>query len=219
MAYFPMFVELDGKECLIIGGGKVALRKAVALLDFKASLTIVASSMIPEFIELEAKHKPYIKLIERDYKEEDLQEAFLVIAATDDKELNRRISLACKTKGIPVNVVDVKEECSFIFPAYVRKQSITVGITSSGNSPVLTQQIKKTVEKNLPDYMGLLADKMGDARKLVKSEFHTERERKQVYIRMAEVGEKKKGNLTEEDICVIMKEMKKELHQDCSDIK
>ena len=219
MAYFPMFVELRGKKCLIIGGGKVALRKAVALLDFEAGLTIVASRIIPEFIELEANHRPLVEIIERDYKEEDLQEAFLVIAATDDKELNRRISVDCKTKGIPVNVVDVKEECSFIFPAYVRKKSITVGITSSGNSPVLTQQIKKTVEKNLPDYIGLLSDKMGNARKLVKSEFHTERERKQVYIRMAEIGEKKKGNLTEEDIYDIMEEMKKELHQDGSDIK
>lgn len=218
MAYFPMFVELNGKKCLIIGGGKVALRKAVALLDFEASLTVVADRIIPEFRELEASHKPFVELIGRAYKEEDLQEAFLVIAATDDKELNRRISADCKAKGIPVNVVDVKEECSFIFPAYVRKKSITVGITSSGNSPVLTQQIKKTVEKHLPDYIGLLSDKMGNARKLVKSEFHTERERKQVYIRMAEIGEKKEGNLTEEDICDIIEEMKKELHQDSSGI-
>jgi hypothetical protein len=75
------------------------------------------------------------------------------------------------------------------------------------------------VEKNLPDYIGLLSDKMGNARKLVKSEFRTEWERKQVYIRMAEIGEKKKGNLTEKDIYDIIEEMKKELHQDSSDIK
>lgn len=212
MAYFPMFVELQDKSCLIVGGGKVAYRKAVALLDFEANITVIADSIIQEFFDLKTSHPPFVEIIRKKYNEdEDLQNAFLVIAATDDKELNRRISIACKTKGIPVNVVDVKEECSFIFPAYVRRNSITVGITSSGNSPVLTQKIKKKVEKHLPAYIGNLSDIMGTVRKQVKSEFCTERERKSVYTRIAEAGEIKEGNLTEEDLQTIIEEMKKEL--------
>lgn len=137
MAYFPMFVNLMDQECLVCGGGKVALRKVEVLLDFGARVTVVA----PEICE-EIQDIAQIKLLWRYPEESDLDGIALLIAATSDKEANHHLAQMAKAKGIPVNAVDQTEDCTFIFPSYIKEQNLVAAFSSGGNSPVMTQYLK-----------------------------------------------------------------------------
>ncbi len=204
MAYFPMFVELNNKLCIVIGGGRVAYRKIRALLDFEAKVIAIA----PEFCESILTLENQIITKYKSYDTSDIKEADLVIAATSDPDLNKRISRECMEHKIPVNVVDVKEECSFIFPAYVKKGALTVGVTSSGKSPVISQKIKKKINEIIPDYMEELVEILGEAREEVKLSFDREEKRKKVFKQLVELGCLKQGKLTETDIREIIQREK-----------
>ncbi len=204
MAYFPMFVDLKDEVCIVIGGGMVAYRKIKALLEFEAEVVVIA----PEFCECVRSLKNKITMINKSYETTDIKAAFTVIAATDDIYLNTRISKECRELKIPVNVVDKKEECSFIFPAYVKKGAITVGVTSSGKSPIISQRIKNKIKEVIPDYMEELVEILGDIRDEVQLSFEQEEERKQVYKQLVELGCLKQGKLTKTDIQDIIKKIK-----------
>ena len=110
MAYFPMFVDLTGKNVLVIGGGAVALRKCEKLLPYGCEITAAAGRFLPGFISL-----PGVKLIFRAVEEGDLEGRDMVIAATDDKSVNRYLAEECRRRRIPVNVVDDEKSCDFLF--------------------------------------------------------------------------------------------------------
>ncbi|WFR59997.1 bifunctional precorrin-2 dehydrogenase/sirohydrochlorin ferrochelatase [Anaerocolumna sp. AGMB13025] len=203
MAYFPMFMDLKNESCVVIGGGLVAYRKVKALLEFEAKVTVIAA----EFCEpLIAEDK--ISRKRKNYETEDLFGAFLVIAATNDLLVNQRISAECRERKIPVNVVDIKEECSFIFPAFVKKGDITVGVTSSGKSPIISQKLKKKINEVIPDYLAELVEHLGSTREAVLSSFEEEEKRKQVFKQLVELGCLKKGKLTDEDVREIIQNEK-----------
>lgn len=152
MAYFPMFVSLEQKPCLVIGGGKVAVRKCRGLLAFGAEVTMVAE----EFAE-EAKG-PYLgrlHRIRRSFRETDLtmQGWAVVIGATNSRSVNHAVAVCCQRAGIPVNIADCQEECSFFFPAYCIEEKITVGISTSGVSPGTASALRKRLEKALPEWL------------------------------------------------------------------
>ena len=156
MAYFPMFVDIKKKKCLIVGGGTVALRKVQVLLDFGADVVVVAPEVIPKI-----KEYP--------------------VAATDDAGLNHEIAEAAQKQKIPVNAVDQQEDCSFIFPSYVREQELVGAFSSGGNSPVLTQYLKKYMAQILTAELGEANAYLGSIRPVVKRELDTEAMRKKVY--------------------------------------
>ena len=145
MPYFPMFVDLKNRPCLIVGGGRIAARKAEKLLPYGPRLTVIAPEICTELDGL-----PGIMLLRRAYEPADLEGMVLVIAATDDAELNHAISTACRTKNIPVNVVDDKEHCSFLFPCLVQKGELSVGISTGGASPSAAIWVKEQVNDVLP---------------------------------------------------------------------
>lgn len=175
MAYFPMFVDIKKKKCLIVGGGTVALRKVQVLLDFGADVVVVA----PEAI---SKIKEYpVTVYQRNFEKEDLQGCELVVAATDDAGLNHEIAEAAQKQKIPVNAVDQQEDCSFIFPSYVREQELVGAFSSGGNSPVLTQYLKKYMAQILTAELGEANAYLGSIRPVVKRELDTEAMRKKVY--------------------------------------
>ena len=176
MAYFPMFIDLKEKECLIIGGGRVAYRKVCVLNDFEAKVTVIASQICDKIRKTES-----VRLIERDYKECDLERQTLVIAATDDPVLNHEIAETCKTKGIPVNAVDQIEDCTFIFPSYIKEQNLVAAFSSSGKSPVITQYLKDETRSVLNEPLGELTELLGSIRAEVKQTVEGEENRKQVY--------------------------------------
>lgn len=148
MSFFPFFQEIAGMRGFIIGGGRVAFRKAEKLLPYGPELVVIAPHILPEF------RKINVVLIERDFQEGDLAKmpAF-VIAASDDKALNERIALLCRELDIPVNVVDQPECCTFLFPALVQRGDLSIGISTSGASPSAAIWLKEEIERLLPVHM------------------------------------------------------------------
>ncbi len=146
MAYFPFFVELEGKNGLVVGGGSVALRKIEKLLPYGARLTVVAPQMRPEI-----ENFPNLKLIRRTFDAEHLKGKDFVIAATSCREVNHQISVLCKERRIPINVVDDGPECSFYFPALVKRGSLSIGISTGGASPAAAAWLRSQIESSLPE--------------------------------------------------------------------
>lgn len=163
MALFPLFVELDGLDILIVGGGQVAKRKALSLAEYGALVRLVA----PKFCaELEEDGR--FRLTRRDFLESDLEGAALVISATGDRELNRCVSLLCRERGLPVNVVDEPADCSFIFPALLRRGALSAGITTGGTSPTAAAWARDRLDEALPQGMESMLDWLGARRGEIK---------------------------------------------------
>lgn len=204
MAYFPMFVQLKNKKCLVIGGGKVALRKVQVLKDFEANVTVIAPEMIEQIRQIDK-----ICRIFRTFMEEDLKEADLVIAATDDQKINRDISKICQDKKIPVNAVDQKEDCSFIFPSYVKEGEVVAAFSSGGQSPVITQYLKEKIKPDLTEELGQIAQILGSLRVIAKSCIATEQQRKAFYKELLQIGLEDIDSLEEQRINEIIQKYTK----------
>lgn len=170
MAYFPMFVDISGRPCLIVGGGRVAARKFGVLMDFGADITVVAEE-ICEDIRRQAAGYGRARLLTREYRKEDCTDMILVIAATDDEAINHRIALDARELGIPVNAVDQPPDCSFIFPSYLRQEDLVAAFSSGGSSPVMTQYLKNRENDILTPYLGHVNAYLGGIRKYVKERF------------------------------------------------
>lgn len=180
MSYFPMFINLKDMNCLIVGGGKVALRKVLVLCDFDAAIKVVAEDICEEIREISRTNKN-ITCEKKSFSEQDLEGIQLVVAATDNKELNHHISVICRQKNIYINAVDQIEDCGFIFPSYIKEGDVVGAFSSGGKSPVLTQYLKEAMKNILTPFIGELADFLGDIRGSVKENTETENERKQIY--------------------------------------
>jgi uroporphyrin-III C-methyltransferase/precorrin-2 dehydrogenase/sirohydrochlorin ferrochelatase/precorrin-2 dehydrogenase/sirohydrochlorin ferrochelatase len=183
MSYFPMFIELQNCPCLVVGGGSVALRKVKVLRDFGGAVTVVAPEIQEPIRCLED-----VCCQERSFEETDLENVKLVVAATDDNEQNHRISQMCRTRGIPVNAVDQQEDCDFIFPSYIREGEVVAAFSSGGQSPVVTQYLKRENKPIVTAELGELAAELGKIREEVKSRIAAEEGRKAVYQEILSLG-------------------------------
>lgn len=204
MGFFPFFMDITGKNGVIVGGGKVAARKVEKLLAFEPNLTIIAPR-IEECIrvqkELSRKDTAASLLLqEREFRMEDLSGADFVIAATNDEALNGRISDYCKVKQIPVNVVDDREKCSFFFPALVKDGSLTIGISTDGRSPVAASWVKEEITRMLPSGIGSVVDLMGQIRPYVMKLDVDETVRKNILEKMFLYCIEKDGEVTLEEL-------------------
>lgn len=167
MAYYPILMDLEGRRTLVVGGGAVAERKVLTLLDFGAQVDVVSREISPSLEALFEEGR--IRWLGRDFKDKHLDGAVLVIAATDQAEANRRVSAACHARGIPVNVVDQPEDCSFIVPAVVRRGDLILAVSTSGRSPALARAVRGELEERFgPEYADFLAI-MGSVREYVLS--------------------------------------------------
>jgi siroheme synthase-like protein len=196
MAYFPFFIELKNKKCCIIGGGMVAFRKIEALLEFEADITIISPELCEEILPYENQ----LHIMLKAYDEGDIEDAFLVIAATDDREVNDRVALDCRKRNILVNTVDDIDNCSFLFPAYVKMGDITIGVTTSGKSPVMAGIIKKNIKDVLPDFYEIIVRRLGEYRDYVKKRVPSAEARAGIFQKMASIGIKNKGQLSREEV-------------------
>lgn len=171
MTYFPLFIELEGARCLVVGGGPVALRKAKTLLDYGAQVTAVAPQIQPALAALAG-----VTVCARPFTEADLAGARLVLAATNDRALNARIGRLCREKHIPVNVADSRADSTFLFPSVVRRGPLSVGVTTGGASPTAAQYARRAVEAALPDELGDILTYLADCRARVQRELQGESE-------------------------------------------
>lgn len=151
--FFPIFIDFSNKKVVVIGGGVIASRRVKTLAEFTEHITVVAPEITPALSELHQYGE--IKWLKEHYKIEQLQEADMVIAATNQPELNHQIKKDCQQlelqnkKNILVSVIDDKEQCDFYFPSIVEKEGIVIGINSGGKSPKQTKAIREKIEKLL----------------------------------------------------------------------
>lgn len=175
MAYFPFYIDIENKNILVVGGGTVALRKIEKLLPFKPSITVVSPKISTEILRLN------VNTINREFADGDLENVFCVISATDDEQVNAHIFDLCNAKNILVNTVDDKEKCGFIFPALVQKNSVTVGITTSGKSPIYAKYLKEQFLNMLENTNSDAAETLWQYREYIKENTADEELRKKVF--------------------------------------
>ncbi|MFI5306647.1 MAG: NAD(P)-dependent oxidoreductase [Polyangiales bacterium] len=166
MDYLPIFIDLRGRACLVVGGGPVALRKLELLLRAGAAPRVVALRVCAPLAALARRKR--IAVARRAYGKRDLSGAHLVIAATDDAEVNARVASDAQARAIPVNVVDTPALCSFIMPAIVDRSPLLVAVSTTGASPVLARLTRARLEMALSPRSGKLAEFAGRHRELVK---------------------------------------------------
>lgn len=180
MGYFPFFVDVENQNCLVVGGGVVALRKIEKLLPFNPKITVVSPKVHKEILSIEN-----INIIKRKFDFNDLKEKSFVITATDDKVLNKEIYNSCKENNIPVNTVDDKDNCSFIFPALARNNGVTVAISTSGKSPLYAKYLRKKIENLIQDSESIV-DNLSKYREKIKNEISLEENRKLAFEKLLE---------------------------------
>lgn len=194
MAYFPFMVDIKGKQCLVAGGGGIALHKVRILLGFEAHIKVVAPEICEE---LKALRGESLELQEREFFDGDVEDVDFVIAATDEEALNYHISDLCRQRRIPVNAVDRKEACSFIFPALIQDKDLLVAISSGGQSPAAVSFVKNKIRENMPDYYGEMLEQLGAYRDFVLEHVDTAGKRKEIFYRLLEYGDSHAGSIPE----------------------
>lgn len=170
MAYFPFFMDLEGREGLVVGGGTVAARKVQKLLPYGLRLTVAAPEILPEIEAL-----PGLTLVRRAFEPSMLEGKFFVIAAADSREANREIAALCRERGILVNAVDDKEQCTFLFPALVKRGELTAGVSTGGASPSAAAWVRRRVDEAVPEDFGELLDYLASLRPMVRARVPEER--------------------------------------------
>jgi precorrin-2 dehydrogenase/sirohydrochlorin ferrochelatase len=164
--YYPIFLNIKSKRCVVIGGGQVALRKVKMLLDCGANVLVISPIPHPEIKKL-SKRKA-IHLIQRDFKAGDLKEAVVTIACTNVKEVNRKVADEAKKTEVLVNVADDLERSDFISPSLFKRGNLMVAVSTSGVSPALARKIRAKLGKNLGEEYASLLSLIGEVRSTLK---------------------------------------------------
>ncbi|KAF1369474.1 siroheme synthase CysG [Yokenella regensburgei] len=182
MDHLPIFCQLRDRDCLLVGGGDVAERKARLLLDAGARLTVNALDVVPQFsVWADAG---LLTLVKGHFDESLLDPCWLVIAATDNEEVNGQVSQAAEARRIFCNVVDAPKQASFIMPSIIDRSPLMVAVSSGGTSPVLARLLREKLEASLPQHLGQLAHFAGQLRSRVKQRFATISERRRFWEKL-----------------------------------
>ncbi|MFH1169067.1 MAG: bifunctional precorrin-2 dehydrogenase/sirohydrochlorin ferrochelatase [Chloroflexota bacterium] len=153
-AYYPVFLNISRRRCLVVGGGQVALRKARALLDCGADVTVVSPDLCPELAQLAESGQ--MRVINREYRRGDLEGMFLAVAATDDTAANRAVAEEARRSAVLVNAVDDAAVSDFIVPSCLRRGDITIAVSTAGRSPALARKLRTRLEEEFgPEYAAL----------------------------------------------------------------
>jgi len=171
MDYFPIFMDLRDQRCLVVGGGRVAHRKAGALVRSGARIRLVATEVNADLQKMADEHDFEVYL--RPFQEVDLKDVVLAIAATDDEQINRQVAQLAGLSNLPVNVVDRADLSTFITPAIVDRSPVIVAVSSGGKAPVLTRLLKARLETLIPAAWGRLAALVARYRDRVKAQLPT----------------------------------------------
>jgi uroporphyrin-III C-methyltransferase/precorrin-2 dehydrogenase/sirohydrochlorin ferrochelatase len=176
MKYLPIFLNISDKNCLVVGGGSIAVRKIELLLKSDAKIQLVAKDLCSSMSTLQQLHG--FESSVRGFEESDLDNVDLVIAATNDRRLNAGISSLAKAKHLPVNVVDDTNLCSFIMPSIVNRNPVQIAVSTGGASPVLARLLRSHLESTIPAAYGELAKLVDSYRDQVKQAFPKVEERR-----------------------------------------
>jgi precorrin-2 dehydrogenase/sirohydrochlorin ferrochelatase len=170
MKYYPVHLDINNRNCLVVGGGGVGTRKVKTLLDCGARVTLVSPKVSPQLRDLAASGDIILK--ERSYQSDDLNNMFLVIGATDDEKLNKQISSDADRLNTLCNIADRPEVCNFILPSIVHRDDLVITISTSGQSPALAKKLRKSLENQFGEEYGQLLRLMGAIRKKLLQQAH-----------------------------------------------
>ena len=179
MRYYPAYLDLRERPCVVVGGGVVAERKAFSLLEAGADVTIISPDLTPKLHELSNSGK--ITHLKKKFIEEDISGVFLVIAATDSPVENTRVAHACKKKHALVNVAAPPEDGSFIVPSMVERGDLLIAISTSGASPALSKKIRQELEGRYGPEYELFLNKLASVRARVLEEVPDEDARRRIF--------------------------------------
>ena len=163
---FPLFIRLDGRICLVVGGGKVAGRKVDGLLEAGAAVTVVSPEATTHIQRLASQGR--IALLQKAFSPDDLNGSFLVIAATGDAAVNGHVAAACRSQAILINVVDEPGLCDFFLPAVLRRGALSIAIATEGKSPLLASKLRTELEQIITEPYGEFLELLGQQRELIK---------------------------------------------------
>ncbi len=169
MDFLPIFYDIKQKNCLVVGGGGIAARKVSLLLKAHAHVTVISPELSRELVDWCDDGK--LTHIARNFQDDDVKNAVIVIAATDNQAVNEQVSTVAKAQNIPVNVVDNPQLCSFITPSIVDRSPVQIAISTGGASPVLARMIRTKLEGCIPAAYGRLGALVSDFREKVKAKF------------------------------------------------
>ena len=164
--YYPVYLNLAGKRCVILGGGAIAQGKLAALRDAGASITVISPQSTDGIKR--AAQRGHVTLLQREYQPGDLEGAFIAVAATNVWHVNRQIYEEAEERGVLLNVVDDPDQCTFIAPSIVRRDPITLAISTGGASPALARKMRETLSEDKVLQWADLADVLAQARRVIK---------------------------------------------------
>jgi uroporphyrin-III C-methyltransferase/precorrin-2 dehydrogenase/sirohydrochlorin ferrochelatase len=204
MDFFPIFLDVKNRTSLIIGGGEVAARKVTLLLKAQGKIRVVSPSLCPELQN--AVDQGQIEHDCRAYQSSDLDEAYLVIAATDNADVNKQVSEEARARHLPVNVVDQPELCTFITPSIIDRSPVVAAISTGGASPVLARMIRSRLETLIPAGYGRLAELANRFRDRVKARFENPSDRRIFWEKILQSGVAERvfsGHIEEADASMV----------------
>ncbi len=164
--YYPISIKVEGRKCVVVGGGQVALRKVRTLLDHGASVEVVSADLCAELAGLAESGQ--VQAVRRDYQSGDVAGAFIAIAATDDRGANQKISKEAGQAGVLVNVVDDAAISDFIVPSYLCRGDVVIAVSTGGKSPALARKIRASLEVYFGEEYAALVDLVEEVRAELK---------------------------------------------------
>lgn len=184
MRYYPIYLDIKDRDCLVIGGGSVGTRKVMTLLACGANVTVVSTAATEKLKEL--SDSGVIQLKERDFQIADLDDRFLVIGATDNQELNFKIHAEAERRGLLCNIADRPKACNFILPSIVNRGDLIIAVSTSGKSPAFAKKLRKHLEKEFGDEYTKFLNLMGAIRQKLLNQDHEPEAHKHLFEQLIE---------------------------------
>ena len=184
MRYYPIYLDVKDRKCLVVGGGAVGTRKVETLLECGAKVTVVSIDASEKLKKL--SNSGLIRLKERAFQTDDLEGVFLVVGATDDEDLNVKVHAAAERRRVLCNIADRPEACNFILPSIVSRGDLTIAISTSGKSPAFAKKLRKQLEAQFGDEYAEFLKLMGAIRKKLLSKDHEPEAHKHLFERLIE---------------------------------
>ena len=186
MRYYPVYLDIEGRACLVVGGGQVGTRKVKTLLDCGAQVTVVSPQATDSLADLAEQGR--ITWKKRSYRASDQAGAFLVIGATDEEALNQAVHEDAERAGRLCNIADQPQRCNFVLPSIVRQGDLTIAISTAGKSPAFAKFMRQELQDRFGPEYGIFLGLMGAVRRRLLAEAHAPEEHKPIFEALIDQG-------------------------------